>query len=138
MRVRIARGEETGRAVELARRLGLDYPEMERDTLWIAEEDGRVAGLVALKTHADCLELCGLGVDPAFRGRGLARTLVEALMAEAPGEVHLATIISEFFERCGFHIIRKGIPPTFPARRRTAWCEGCPRERCAVMRRSKP
>jgi N-acetylglutamate synthase-like GNAT family acetyltransferase len=138
MRARRVPGEETGRAVELARKLGLDYPGIEGDALWIAEEDGRVAGLVALKAHADCLELCGLGVDPAFRGRGLARALVEALMAEAPGEVHLATIIPEFFERCGFRIIKKGIPATFPARLGTAWCEGCPRERCVVMRRRKP
>lgn len=110
---------------------------MENDTLWVAEEKGRIAGLVALKTHADCLELCALGVDIAFRGRGIAKALVEALMAEAPGDVHLATVIPVFFESCGFHIIRNGIPATFPAKRRTAWCEGCPQERCTVMRRAK-
>lgn len=111
---------------------------MESDDLWIAEEDGRVAGVVALKTHPDCLELCALGVDPEYRGRGVAKALVEALMAEAPGDVHLATIIPRFFKACGFHIIRKRVPPTFPAKRRTAWCDGCPREHCTVMRRAKP
>jgi N-acetylglutamate synthase-like GNAT family acetyltransferase len=138
MRVRKVRGEEAGRAVELARKLELDYPEMERDTLWIAEEEGRVAGVVALKAHPDCLELCSLGVDPAYRGRGIAKALVEALMAEAPRDVHLATVIPGFFKACGFHIIRREIPAAFPAKRQTVWCEGCPQERCAVMRRRKP
>ncbi len=138
MRVRRARQEDVSLAVELAGRLGLDYPGMASDPLWVAEDDGRIVGLVALKTHADCLELCALGVDPAHRGKGVAKTLVEALMAEAPGGVHLATIIPGFFEGRGFHIIEKDIPATFPAKRRTAWCEGCRQELCTVMLREKP
>ncbi len=67
----------------------------------------------------------------------MARALVEALLAEAPGDVHLATIIPEFFEACGFRVIEDDIPATFPAKRKTAWCEGCPRERCTVMMRKK-
>jgi N-acetylglutamate synthase-like GNAT family acetyltransferase len=137
MRVRRARQEDVSLAVELARRLGLDYPGMAADSLWVAEEDGRIVGLVALKTHADCRELCALGIDPDHRGKGVAKALVEALMAEAPGGVHLATTIPGFFEGCGFHIIVKDIPATFPAKRQTAWCEGCPQERCTVMLRKK-
>ena len=137
MRVRKIDPGEAAAAVELARILELDYPGMEADELWAAEDEGRIAGLVALKKHPDCLELCALGVDPAFRGKGAAKALVEALVAEAPGDVHLATVIPGFFEACGFHIIEEGVPATFPARRKTAWCEGCPRERCTVMMRKK-
>ncbi len=138
MQVRKIRPGEAAPAIEIARKLGLDYPGMGSDLLWIAEEAGETVGLVALKTHADCLELCALGVDPRFQGQGVGRALVEALMAEAPGDVHLATIIPDFFEGCGFHIIKDEIPATFPAKRRTAWCEGCPQERCTVMLRTKP
>jgi len=138
MSVRKARPEDVGSAVDLARRLGLDYPGLEDDPLWVAEgPDGRIAGLVALKRHPDCLELCALGVDPGARGRGIAKALVEALMAEAPGQVHLATVIPGFFVACGFRTIEDDIPATFPAKRRTAWCEGCPWERCTVMLREK-
>lgn len=138
MSVRKARPEEVGSAVELARRLSLDYPGLEDDALWVAEgPDGRISGLVALKTHPDCLELCALGVDPGERGRGTARALVEALMAEASGPVHLATVIPGFFAACGFRTISNDIPATFPAKRQTDWCEGCPRERCTVMLREK-
>jgi N-acetylglutamate synthase-like GNAT family acetyltransferase len=139
MRVRKALPEDIPSAAGLVERLGLDYPGMESDALWIAEDGrGRIVGAVALKKHPDCLELCALGVDPDFRGKGVARALVEALMAEAPGDVHLATVIPGFFESCGFHIIKNDIPATFPARRKTSWCEGCPRERCTVMLRRKP
>lgn len=132
MRIRRALPEDIPPAVELAGLLGLDYPGMEADALWVAEEDGRIRGLVALKDHDDCRELCALGVHPDFRGRGAARALVEALMAEAPGEVHLATIIPGFFASCGFAPARE-VPATFPAKRETSWCQGCPRERCIVM-----
>ncbi len=103
----------------------------------MAEESGEIVGLVALKKHPDCLELCALGVDPGSRGKGIANALVEALMAEAPGDVHLATVIPGFFESCGFYTT-KDVPATFPAKRETAWCEGCRQELCTVMLRKKP
>lgn len=137
MRVRKAGPGDAAAAVRFAVGLGLDYPGMEADALWVAEDAGRIVGVVALKEHPDCLELCALGVDPAFRGAGAAKALVEALMAEAPGDVHLATVIPGFFESCGFARTAE-VPGTFPAKRRTAWCEGCPQERCTVLRRRKP
>lgn len=137
MRVRKAVPEDVPAAVALARRLDLDYPGLEADRLWVAEEDGRVMGLVTLTAHPDCLELCALGVDPVRRGRGTAKALVEALMAEAPGAVHLATIIPGFFEACGFRAAAE-VPATFPAKRATPWCDGCRRDLCTVMTRDKP
>lgn len=138
MPVRKALPEDLRPAVRLAESLGLDYPGLEADPLWVAAaEDGRIVGLVALKTHPDCLELCALGVEPGQRGKGIAGNLVEALLAEASGDVHLATVIPGFFGARGFHIIKEDIPATFPAKLLTAWCEGCPRELCAVMRRKK-
>jgi len=137
MTVRRALPRDIPSAAALAARLGLDYAGLEDDELWVAVEARETVGLVALKKHPDCLELCALGVDPAFRGRGIAKALVEALMAGAPGDVHLATVIPAFFEGCGFRVLRSGVPATFPAKRRTDWCAGCPQERCTVMARSK-
>lgn len=137
MRVRKMGPEEGAPAVALARSLGLDYPGLAEDEVWAAEDGGRIVGIVALKTHPDCLELCALGVHPRYRGGGVAKALVEALMAEAPSDVHLATIIPGFFEGCGFRRVGTAVPATFPAKRSTAWCEGCPRELCTVMIREK-
>ncbi len=139
MRPRKARKADLPRIVELSSSLGLDYPGMEGDDLWVCEDDGgRIAGAVALKRHPDCLELCALGVEPAARGRGMARALVEALMAEAPGPVYLATVIPGFFETCGFRAVDRDIPATFPSKRATSWCDGCDRDRCTVMLRQVP
>lgn len=137
MRVRKALPEDIPAAVALARRLDLDNPGLESDRIWVAVENGRVVGLVALKTHPDCLELCALGIDPDHRGKGVARALVEALMAEAEGAVHLATIIPGFFEGHGFRAAAD-VPATFPAKGATPWCDGCRRDLCTVMTREKP
>lgn len=137
MRARRAQEEDLPRIVDLARSLGLDYPGMENDDLWVAEDEGRVIGLVGLKTHADCLELCALGVEPTRRRGGVAKALVEALMAEAPGPVHLATVIPGFFEACGFERTRY-VPRSFIEKRNTAWCDGCDRSLCTVLMRKAP
>lgn len=137
MRVRKSLPEDIPAAAALARRLGIDYPGLESDRVWIAEDSRQLVGLVALKTHPDCLELCALGVDPDHRGRGVAQALVEALMADAPGAVHLATVIPRFFEACGFRVTQD-VPATFPAKRKTPWCDGCPKDLCTVMARKKP
>jgi N-acetylglutamate synthase-like GNAT family acetyltransferase len=134
MRVRKALPDNLPHAVSLARSLGLDYPGMENDRFWVAEEDKRIVGIVGLKKHPDCLELCALGVEAAHRGRGVAKALVEALMAEARGDVHLATIIPGFFEALGFERT-PDVPRTFIDKRKTEWCDGCDRRLCTVMLR---
>jgi len=133
MEIRKARPEDRGPARRLAESLGLDYPGLDGDAAWVAEEDGWIAGLVARLDHPDSRELVALGVDPAFRRHRLGRRLVEVLAADTPGDVYLATIIPGFFESCGF--VR--IPAAPPGMAKDAsWCEGCPKERCTIMVRT--
>ncbi len=134
MRVRKAGTADFPQIVQLAKTLGLDYPGMEKDGFWLAEEEGRTAGIVGLKKHPDCLELCALGVEADRRGKGVAKALVEALMAEAPGPVHLATVIPAFFEARGFERT-PDVPRSFIEKRRTSWCDGCDLSLCTVMLR---
>jgi ribosomal protein S18 acetylase RimI-like enzyme len=52
--------------------------------LLVAMEDGRSAGAIALRRFDEtACEAKRLYVDPAFRGRGIAKLLMERLMSEA-------------------------------------------------------
>jgi amino-acid N-acetyltransferase len=134
MNIRSIRSEDWPSARALTARLGLDYEGMEEDRFWVAEDDGRIAGLVGLKRRFDCLELVGLGVEPARREAGTGGRLVEALFAAAGADVYLATIIPGYFARCGF--VPADLIPAGMAKD-PAWCEGCPRTGCTVMVRRK-
>jgi N-acetylglutamate synthase-like GNAT family acetyltransferase len=134
MAIRRARARDWPQIFGLARECGLDYAGMEADEFWVAEEAGQVAGIVALKTHPECRELCALGVEAAWRGRGIGAGLVRHLLGETRGDIHLATVIPEFFERLGFER-SDGIPPSLV--KDEEWCAGCRRENCRVMVRRR-
>ena len=122
--------------IELARRLELDYAGMEGDRFWVAEDAGEIVGTVGLKTHADVLELCALGVDAKHRGKGIAKSLVEAVCAATAADVYLGTVIPAFFEACGFSPVRE-VPRAFVEKRASAWCAGCDVRACRIMVRKK-
>jgi N-acetylglutamate synthase-like GNAT family acetyltransferase len=135
MNIRRARQEDFSQIASLARKLNLDYQGMEDDSFWVAEDRGRIVGIVALKKHGDCHELCALGVDPRRRNKGLGRKLVQALLQGAERDIYLATIIPGFFKNQGF----EGTAD-FPSsmKKSPEWCEGCPKELCTVMARRLP
>ena len=52
-------------------------------SLWlVAEEDGQVYGYVGSQTVLDESDMMNVAVDPRFRRQGIARALIEALIAE--------------------------------------------------------
>lgn len=119
-------------AGDLARALDLYYPGLESDAVRVAEEAGRIVGLAVLKRHPDCLELCALGVDPAFRGQGIGGRLVGEMAEEARGDLYLGTVIPEYFRRLGFEPAGR-TPRAFLVKRASGWCDGCEKEKCVVM-----
>ena len=135
MKIRKARVRDLTAIRRLAVSLGLDYPGLENDRFWVADDGRDIAGIVALKRHADCDELVSLGVDQRYRKKGLGRMLVRALLDSTPAPIYLATIIPEFFERCGF--VRASAAPAGMSKD-PSWCEGCPKDRCTPMIRKAP
>ena len=134
MLIRNAAPEDFPAVRRLAEALELDYPGMEADRFWVAEDEKKISGLIALLRHADCLELVSLGVAPEARSVGLGGLLIETLMAAADGDVYLTTVIPEYFESRGF--VRTVRAPRGLAKD-PAWCEGCDKTRCTIMIRTK-
>ena len=130
MLIRKAAQSDWGQILRLARECDVHYPGMEKDEFWVADENGRVLGIVGLKRHPGCLELCALGVDAANPGRGIGGRLVFELLAGVREDVYLATVIPGYFERLGFER-RAAFPPSMV--KDPDWCAGCRRDLCTVM-----
>jgi ribosomal-protein-alanine acetyltransferase len=79
--------------------------------LTVADLHGTVVGFAVTRTIApDEHELLNLAVDPAHRGHGIGRRLLEAALGNAPGTVHLEvresnTTAIRFYEKLGFYIV---------------------------------
>lgn len=78
-----------------------------RDFL-VAVEDDQIVGCGALSLiWEDLAEIRSLAVDPAWRGKGVGRAIVQALMQEARDlglpQVFALTYQADFFRRLGFH-----------------------------------
>jgi N-acetylglutamate synthase-like GNAT family acetyltransferase len=85
------------------------------------DEKGTVLGCGQLKPHrGDIVELASIAVVPRHRGRGIARTIIERLIAEAPRPVYLTcrSSLESFYRKWGF----VPIPPAeMPAYFRRLW-----------------
>jgi ribosomal protein S18 acetylase RimI-like enzyme len=65
--------------------------------LYLAMADGAVAGCIALRKLDECrCEMKRLYIRPAFRGKGIARRLVEMLLADARQDGYEAMVLDTF------------------------------------------
>jgi amino-acid N-acetyltransferase len=83
----------------------------------VAEFDDRVVGCGSnVPLTAELVELRSLAVAPEFRGSGLGKRLVEALVAKSRADgyeqICALTLVESFFSRMGFVTVdRWAIPP---------------------------
>ena len=80
--------------------------------------DGAVVACGQIKPHRDgSQELASLTVTEAWRGRGLARAIIEHLVAGHEGELYLMCVerLGPFYEKFGFVAIKdlKDMPRYF-------------------------
>jgi N-acetylglutamate synthase-like GNAT family acetyltransferase len=95
--------------VNLAEVLNLDNNDMHVGQFKVYEEDRKVLGIGRIKTHHDCVELCTLGVEVSYRGRGIGKALVNSLLENLSGPVYLVTEIPAYFEKLGFRPVNTSI-----------------------------
>lgn len=93
--------------------LGLDW----RRFLVAESPAGEFVGCGQLKPHSDgSLELASLAVTPAWRGKGVARVIIQALMDAAPRPLYLTcrASLGPFYEKFGFRVLQpEEMPPYF-------------------------
>ncbi len=119
--------------VRIAWRLALDYPGLENDTFFVAEERGKIIGILGLKDFGDFLELVAVGVLEEYREMGIGKKLVEEALAVFPGKkVYLLTTVPAFYGKLGFEKVEE-LPEEL--KKDPAWCAGCDKNKCVAMLR---
>lgn len=117
--------------VRIAWRLALDYPGLEKDIFYVAEERGKIVGILGIKDFSLFFELVAVGVLEEYRAMGVGKKLVvEALKDIAGKPVYLLTTVPSFYEKLGFGKIKEA-PEAL--RKDPAWCAGCDKNKCVAM-----
>lgn len=83
----------------------------------VAVEEGQIVGVGQVKPHADgSRELASIATIPAKQGQGIARQIIEALLARERGELILMcrAPLTNFYQRFGFQRAAPSeLPPMF-------------------------
>jgi N-acetylglutamate synthase-like GNAT family acetyltransferase len=108
---------------DLIHRVGINPMSLNWKRFVVAEAaGGEFIGCAQLKPHQDgSLELASLAVEEAYRQHGVARRLIEHLLAQSPRPLYLMcrTELGPFYEKFGFHAVEtKALPPYFKRVRR--------------------
>lgn len=77
---------------------------------------GKVIGCGQLKPHADgSVELASIAVLPEWRGKGVARTIIETLLEQHPGRLYLTcrAELGSLYQRFGFQVVNRAEMPTY-------------------------
>lgn len=78
--------------------------------------DGKVIGCGQIKPHRDgSYELASIVVHPDWRGKGVARRLIERLIETHPGVLYLMcrAELGHFYEKFGFRVVSVSEMPAY-------------------------
>lgn len=115
--VRPALESESARIKDLIHLVGINPMGLGWRRFLVAVDDsGRVIGCGQVKPHGqDVLELASIAVPPEFRGKGIARKIIEMLLDRYPRPLYLMCIEHNgpMYEKFGFRAIDYGEMPKY-------------------------
>ncbi|MDQ3284051.1 MAG: GNAT family N-acetyltransferase [Acidobacteriota bacterium] len=100
--------------------------DLARELLIVAEVDDQRAGIGRLvPAGQDACELGGMLVFDAFRGRGVARAIIEELLRHANGKTVYCIPFADLvpiYEKAGFRIVDEDASLPEYVRKKLDWC----------------
>ncbi|MGH2581297.1 MAG: GNAT family N-acetyltransferase [Anaerolineales bacterium] len=115
--IRKATQEDSGNIRKMILSTGINPTGLNWERFLVAvSKDGTFIGCGQVKPHVDgTMELASIAVRRDWRGRGVARALIEALIASHSGELYLmcTSNLGPLYEKFGFREIPEGEMPTY-------------------------
>lgn len=128
--IRQATKKDTPKILNILKETDLLYPNYKPDSLWVAEMEGKIVGVVRVEEQAGFALIESLGVLPQYQKQGIASQLLAESTKNMVKDLYLYTIIPEYFKKLRFKPVD---PPSFiPARKRYD-CEECHPKQCVCM-----
>jgi len=103
---------------DLIHRVGINPIDLDWHRFVIAvDRSGKMLGCGQLKPHGkDVIELASIAVEPSYQHQGIARAIIERLIAMSPRPLYLTcrSRLGSFYEKWGFRSIESDdMPPYF-------------------------
>jgi amino-acid N-acetyltransferase len=114
LRIRTATAADERLIKSLINRAQLDPSNVHWENFMVAEHEGEVIGIGQLKPYPDCTELGSLVTLSAYRGKGVAASIVKALEAKATFPLYLICreMMESYYESFGYKKIPFQEAPT--------------------------
>jgi amino-acid N-acetyltransferase len=108
---------ESGQIDDLIHLVGINPTGLDWRRFVVAVNDrGEVAGCGQIKPHGkDIQELASIAVKPEYRGKGLARKIIELLLRDTVRPLYLMCMSHNgpMYEKFGFRVIGEGQMPRY-------------------------
>jgi N-acetylglutamate synthase-like GNAT family acetyltransferase len=105
--IRRATGVDQKRIQQMVREERLDPRGLRWQNFVVAEDDGQIAGIGQIRPFPDCPELGSVITLKTYRGQGIARRIVERLLADwkKPGPIYVRTrdYMTKYYAQFGFN-----------------------------------
>ena len=102
---------------DLIHEVGINPMHLDWERFIIAEDRGEFVGCVQVRPHSDgARELASLAVIPHRQGQGIGRRLIEAVLEQEAGELHLTCRknLATYYEGFGFKEVNgETVPRSF-------------------------